>query len=407
MNLPIFALRNLGRTPVKTGIKALALGLVTAIMIVWATLNAGLNDLLESAATSMESGEFQLHSPNYQTKASLYTTVDAPELLESQLTERGYATSLRLYGNALAATKESSSGIDIRAFDVEKEKKVTNIHTLVGLGQWLDPNSSSGVVLGKTLAKRLKVSLNDEIILVGQAADGSLANGVFFVRGILEPLSQSLDQRALYMTEKGFRDYFLLAQGVHEIAIKRPTLKMSYQIAKEDLKELTKGRAALQSWRQIKPVIAKTTDILDVSAIFVLIFIYLTLGSIILNTMLMTVYERIREFGTMAALGMTPVQMIRLVLFEALWLAIFSSITALTLGIPLAWWFSQHGFDLSLLMDQYALAGVTLKPIIFGRFSWSVMLKPPAFLVAALVVFSVYPGFDMARKKPVETLYDH
>jgi len=407
MNLGSFAWKNLGRTPRRTALKTFSIGSITAIMLNWGCLNSGLCDLLGQTATSFEIGEFQLHAPGYLANPDLYTTMPHAEAWQDTLTKHGFYSAPRLYGAALGAAASLSAGVQVRGLNLDREAQVTRIEHYVDVGSWLTPSKPTGVVLGKLLARHLKLQPGQELVLLSQAADGSLANSVFQVVGILKSVNSEIDNRAVYLQEASFRDFFLLEKGVHEVALSRIDRNGSFAAAELTLHQLAASpelTADLKSWRQLKPLLAKIIDLLAVSANFIFVFIYLALGGLILNMTFMAIYDRRREFGTMLALGMTPRQILMLIMAEAGWSSLLTAAVAAGIGLPVAFILARTGLDLSPLVDHLSVSGINLEPIIYPQITVMQTLKPIIFMMLSLLIFGIYPGLEVALMVPVQAL---
>ena len=407
MNLGLFALRNLGRSRLRTGLQVGGVGLITAIMLVWGCLNTGLGDLLTRSATDLDVGELQLHAAGYVNSPDLYTTMPYTEAWQQKLNAAGLAAAPRLYGFALAAIGKQSTGVQIRAVDLDAEPKVTEIDRHISKGKWLEHSSPQDVVIGRVLARRLHVKIGQELVLLTQAADGAAANALFRVRGVLLPASNDIDERGIYMSLAAFQQYYHLERGVHEVALKRISIGDPLEKVRQRLSRVapTLGPSVeVLTWRQVKPVLAKMLDILSISSKFIFCFVYLSLGGLIINIGFMSIYNRLSEFGTMTALGMTPRQILALILAESSWLGLFNSITAWVIGIPVALILSRYGLDLRWFFDHWAMAGITMQPILYARLGWGEMLTPVAVMFLSLNLFSLYPGLDAARMQPSQAL---
>ncbi|MEN9835024.1 MAG: hypothetical protein RL011_1217 [Pseudomonadota bacterium] len=407
MNLVLFALRNLGRSRRRTVLQVVGIGLVTGMMLVWGGINTGLEDLLQKTATDLDVGELQLHQQGYVESPDLYKTLPYVENWQKQFAKIGLNATPRLYGFGLVGAGNQSAGVQLRGIDLNYEPKVTELDQSVHDGSWFASDSANERVVGRTLARRLHLRPGDNVIVLAQAADGSSANAVFRIRGVLGAINDDIDARGVYLPLISFQQFFRLQAGVHEVAFKRMDKAMQLQVAATKLKaaaERLHPQAEVKTWRELKPVVAKMLDILSISAKFIFAFIYLSLGGIIVNIAFMTIYDRIVEIGTMTALGMMPRQVLGLIMAEAAWLGIFNAIVAWSIGIPAALVIRRYGLDLRFFYDQWSMAGVTVKPILFTRIGPAEILTPVIFMFLALTVFCLYPGIDAARMEPVKAL---
>jgi ABC-type lipoprotein release transport system permease subunit len=404
MNLALLALRNLRRHPTRTTLKVLGIAATSATMLVWGSLTNGFTHLLHDSATGLELGDFQVHASGYRASQDIYAALDDVEPLLKRASGAGFHVSPRLFGFALAAASELSAGVRVAGVDPAREATVTRLHQHVIAGAWLDAAHQKGVVLGGMLARQLAVGPGSELILLGYARDGSLANDIYQVRGVLASVTADVDNRGVYMLDGTFRELFLMPRGAHELAMARVD-------DGETLAEAGGRLAALglpgevRSWRELKPFLARTIDLQAITAYFTLAFTYLALGGLILNVTFMTVYDRMREYGVMHAVGMAPAQVLTLIVAETGWLAAISAAVALAFGLPVALTLQRSGIDFSFIIDRLAFAGMNIEPVLHAVVETKQVLAPIIFLLVLMPLFALYPAVEAARMAPIEALH--
>ena len=120
------------------------------------------------------------------------------------------------------ASGELSSGVRFVGIDPVQDAKALDLHLAIAQGEWLDDASPKGVVVGAGLARTLALDLGDEVLVLGQASDGSLANELFVVRGTLMSVAAGLDRTGVLMTEGSFRELMVFPEGAHKVFVRRP-----------------------------------------------------------------------------------------------------------------------------------------------------------------------------------------
>ena len=339
------ASRNVLRNWRRTLVTTLAMGFAGLIMILFASLMEGLLQASERNAVAMDLGDIQIHAYGYRDDPDLYKLIKNPEKIVKAIKAAGLYATQRLYGFGLVASGSASAGVQLRGIDLVNESKVTQIHNHVFAGRWLDKNAPKGVVLGKKLAKTLGVKPGDELVFVGQASDGSMANDLYNVRGILKSVGEEIDRAGLYMIIKEFRKLMVVDEGAHEIAVMRPDRSTDLVAARDKVASLAPGYETLD-WRSLKPVIARILDLADAQMIIMVSITYVAVAMIVLNAMLMSVFERIRELGIMKAIGVTPWQIMLMVYMETIVQIVMASIIALLLGISVSYHFPGNSMRL-------------------------------------------------------------
>ena len=395
------AWRNVGRNRRRSTVTVAAITLALWVSVVYTGLLQGLLADMETGITELEIGDVQIHTVDYLNKPSIYELVDEVDTLIPALEQAGFRASPRLVGASLVAAEESSAGAQLRGVDVALDAAVSQISQRVEEGQWLDPADPQGVVVGYRLAGALGLEVGDELVALSQATDGSMANDLFSVRGILSIVGDSVDRSGVFLNEAMFRDFFVLPTGAHEIIVRRPA-GVDLAVAADTVRELAPGLDA-QSWRELLPTLAIYFDTASQAQWIVSVIIYIVIAILILNAMLMAVFERIREFGVLKALGVEPGRVMSLIFVESGLQTGLAIAVGLTLAAPALWFMVQVGIDMG------ALSGTTIIGMTFGS-TWNAAVTPitvvaPVLVLVVLVGLAVvYPARKAARISPIEAM---
>ena len=404
MNILSFSIRNVKRNWHRTLITTVAMGFAGFIMILYAALIEGLVQVSERNAVVMNVGDIQIHAPNYRDDPDLYKRIHNPDALIARLRDAGFFAAQRLYGFGLAAAGSASAGVQLRGIHLKNEKTVTLTHRHVMAGSWLDSHDAHGVVIGRKLARTLGIKPGDEVIFVGQAADGSMANDLYTVRGILKSITEEVDRAGLFMIDRAFRELMVIPAGSHEIAIMRPDRATDLNATTDTVAGIAPG-LDVKNWRQLQPIVARLIDVMDRNTIIMVVIAYVAVAMVVLNAMLMSVFERIHEFGVMKAIGVTPRQLVLLVYAETMVQVLLSSLIAVGLGLPVSHYFEKHGIDLSDVMSSTTFGGVAIDPVWYAYLTpWSVILPVVALVIIAAIAV-LYPAIKAAVIQPVKAIY--
>jgi len=404
MNTLFFAFRNMKRNKLRAAATIGAMALAGGVMILYSTLVDGIVVTMERNIVEMETGEIEIHAADYREDPDIYIQIKDHERLVEKLSAIGFNAAPRLYGFGLAAAGTSSSGVWLRGVNVRQEAKVTQLDRHLASGAWLSEDDPKGVVIGKKLSKSLNAATGSEIVVVSQALDGSTANDIFIVRGVMKSVSENLDRSGVMMTDEAFRALMSMPSGVHQIAVSRNDHVETLSAAAARVKEASPG-LEVKTWRELKPIIANMLDTVDVTMMLMLLITYTAIVIVTLNAMLMNVFERIPEFGVMKAIGMTPLKVMALVSAEALAQAIVACILALAIGLPFSFYAQSHGFDLSRFWTGGAVGGVAFDPIWKAKVTFKSVMTPLAALFIVAMTSVIYPGLKAALIKPREAIY--
>jgi ABC-type lipoprotein release transport system permease subunit len=404
MKIISIASRNVLRNWRRTMVTTLAMGFAGFIMILFSALMNGLLQASERNAVAMDLGDIQVHARAYLDDPDLYKRIENADNLVRAIKQAGFYATQRIYGFGLVAAGSASAGVQLHGLDLSTESDVTQIHNHVSQGSWLDEKDPKGVVIGRKLSKTLGVDTGDEIVFVGQATDGSMANDLYRVKGILKSIGEEVDRTGVYMTGSEFRKLMELPTGAHEIAVMRPDRS-------SDLKEATARVSALaegyetRNWRELKPVMARILDLADSQMIIMIIITYTAVAMVVLNAMLMSVFERIRELGIMKAVGVTPFQIMRLIYAEMFIQVAAASLMAVLSGWSLSLYFQKNGIDLSSMAEGASFAGVAVDPVWRAYLTADAVVIPVVFLFIIASLAVLYPAVKAAVIQPVSAIH--
>jgi ABC-type lipoprotein release transport system permease subunit len=422
--LLFIAWRNLWRNPVRSilTISALAGGLV--MVILYASLLSGMSRQMVQFATEISIGHLQIHRQAFIDDRDLYATLPWSylETLEQDFPALRFAP--RLYAAGLASAADTSTGVYIEAVDPQREPSVTSMlgHVREGvLDLGVADTTAEGlirhnVVIGSQLARNMNVGPGGELVLVTQAADGSIGNALYRIAAVLRPVEPNFDRTGVLMSVESYQELMSLEDGFHELAVKIDDIarldevqvaldaELGMLAAAQPLDALG-GRAVVRNWRELTPAVA---DMLALSgSMFLFVgFIVVGLASLgMLNTMLMAVHERTHEFGIMLAIGMKRRWLLLMVMFESLFLALVSAVAGAVVGVIVGRYFQEHGIDFSAsLPDGFDWAGIVIEPVMRGYVDPVQVVYACILMIVVTMFASLLPSWRTARLKPAEAM---
>ncbi|TQV78817.1 ABC transporter permease [Exilibacterium tricleocarpae] len=426
-NLAMFvfiAWRNIWRYPIRSLLTVFALAGGLIIVILYSVLLEGMTRQMVTYATDMSTGHLQLHRRAFIDDQDLYATLPWSYLNAAETALPAASVAPRLYAAGLASAQASSTGVLIKAVDAAREPRATRLLDSVRSGTAeLGPASDStdglpraNVVVGTQLAKNLKLQVDSELILVTQAADGSIGNGLFRVAAILKPVDTAFDRTGVLMSIDTYQSLMSLDSGFHELAVKTPdaeNLGTGQALLQQTLERLAReqpldelgGAAVVRNWREINPTISDMLK-LSQSMVVVIGFIVVSLASLgMLNTMLMAVHERTHEFGILLAIGMKSRWLMVMVLIESFLLALISAAIGAALGTWLGRYLQTHGIDFSGTMpDGYDWAGMSFEPVMRGYLDPGHVVNACLIMTLVAMLSSLLPSWRTVRLKPAEVM---
>jgi ABC-type lipoprotein release transport system permease subunit len=399
------ALRNLRRNLRRTLITTTAIALGLGLLMFSSAGTDGICNNMIATGTGSQAGHVVLRGPEEPGAERLPVLGDAPALV-SALAEAipGATITQRVMIDGLLASTTGTMGVGISAVLPETEAIVNKVDDRLIAGEYLD-DDPRGIVLGSTLAESLDVGLGDKVVLMAQGADG-IESRMFRVRGTFSMGIDQIDGSYGQITLPAAQEMMGLGQGVHQIAAHLDS-------AREVDRATADARAALPvrddlellSWQQALPDLAEyvAAEQAEIYVVYTVIFFMVGLG--IVNTVLMSVLERMRELGVMLALGTTPRRLAGLVLTEAALLGVFASAVGVALGLAIVLPLSNVGLDLTALTGgTLEVAGLPLDFTIYPDLDPAKLALYVIGVWLLTVLSAVYPAYKATTLKPVECL---
>jgi putative ABC transport system permease protein len=355
--------------------------------------------------TRNQLGHIQIHKGDYRDRPSLYKTIDDYQQVGEKISKlagvEGWAP--RAYSAGLVSVGENSTGTRIIGIDPQLENQATHFDKKIVSGTPFSLISKHEAILGKGLAQVLKASLGDEVVVVSQAADGSIANDLYSIIGIVETGDAITDRTSFYLPLPDFQELFVMEGKVHEIAILVENLDAVSLMTERIREALNIPDLEVAPWQEFAKSFyqAMQADVKGMWIMLVVIMIIVAVG--VLNTVLMSVLERQREYGLLRALGTKPPQIFRMVLLEVNILAVISILLGAILGMVINHIFSQHGIDLP---QAFTYGGVEFKTF-YTMVSARSLYIPAITVLLSATLISIFPALRAARTEPAVAMRMH
>jgi ABC-type lipoprotein release transport system permease subunit len=401
------AWRNIWRNHARTAIAGGAIALNTAVLIVTMGLTKGMLDKTVQSLTSMAIGQAQVHAELYRAERSLNEVVNDPAAIRRAAARAGALSVSRAYGPGLASVGNKSSGALFWGVNPSDERRAFDLPKQIVAGHYLSdvpPAARSGdeaareVILGRKLAKALDARVGSQLVAVVQARDGSIGNDLFTVVGILKSVSSDIDASAAIIRQQDYEDLFAAPGAVHEVALTSHG-RLSPEAVVGAVRAAA-GHNELLSWKELAPGPAQMLSVFSsVMGILGLIF-GLTAGSSVMNSMLMSTFDRLREFGVIKALGGTAWRIVRDVVFEAALMGLLFGTIGAGLGVAANAYLAHHGLNLHT-GDHLALSGIAFDPVWRASQSPGAVVGSVALMFVVSIVAALYPALKAARLDPV------
>jgi len=389
--------------------RSLLTGLTMLVGYVLFAINTGFSQgawgMMIDLVTRDHTGHAQIHATGYLDRPSLYKNfADTPALYATLATDPAVvAATPRIHSSALAFVDTKTTGVKLIGIDPEREKVTTRIADKVRDGAFLPAAAAKQALIGRTVADVLRARVGSELVLISQGADGSIANDLFTVAGILGDAKDTSEQNNVYLHLADAQEYLMLGGKVHEIALlfadhkkaEKMTERLGATIAAAGFRDLS-----AESWMEVEPEFYRTMQA-DRKGDNISQFIIMLIVAVgVLNTVLMTVLERTREYGVMAAIGTSPRRIFSLIVLETGMLALVSCFIGAFLASFALWYFAAVGISYP---EPVTIAGLTVTTL-RSEFSAIAYYKPLLIVALTALLVSLLPAIRAARIRPIDAL---
>ncbi len=397
------AWRNIFRNKRRTFIAGSAIGIGLASLIFVDAIVLGMEENMIHSATASFLGEGQIHRDGFRTTFELESTIVEPEKVMAKLEAEPVVEHFapRLLSYAMISSPANVSGVTMVGIDPDREREISQIDEAVIEGTYLDTNSAHSIVIGDKLADLMEVELGDRVVLTAsQVHGGELSQEMFRVSGIFHLTIDEMDKGMVFISLAKAQQMLNLAGEVHEIALKFNNAEIGHnEQASFWTTYSTDGNEAV-GWATLMPQMKAVLDLGQFSTLIIGLILFAVVSLGIINTLFMSLYERMFEFGVMRAVGTRPFAMGRLIVFEAGALAVVSCILGIILGLVVTYIFTRIGIDYTGI--EYV--GVTFRELLYPVMQLKQYILYPVIVFLLTMVVGLYPASYAARMNAAKAM---
>jgi ABC-type lipoprotein release transport system permease subunit len=398
------AWRNVWRNPRRTTVILIAVIIGVWSMIVLNALSRGFVENLVDNGISTLTGHIQILAQLYHQDPVVENSILQPAPIERILETRlppGSLWAPRVNVGAIASNAHHSAGVTLVGIVPDREARISFIGQSVDQGRYLEPGDDEGILVGAALLKDFETRLGYKLVLMAQGTDGQIESRAFLIRGIFHAELEATEKEYVFVTLPAAQDMLKLGKAVSQFAILLPSSGMTEQVAAELKQELPRD-VEVWTWQQLLPMVRAYISLMDGFIYIWNVVVFVAMGFGLVNTVLMAVYERMREFGLLMALGMRPGRILRDVLIEGSYLLFIGAAAGNALGFGSVWFLGRTGIDLSAFAagSEYWGMSRVIYPVLAAK---DVVMADLTVLALGLLV-SLYPAWRASRFKPVEAL---
>ena len=402
------AWRNIWRNPRRTILTIGAITFASLLLVFMLSFQFGSYETMINTSVKIHTGHLQIQADEYQDKKSIRLVVTNPEKIAALVDDIPKVAAYTFRGQAfsLISSELRTYGVVVTGIDPQGETDVSRLKSLIRQGEFLSGTDTDQALVGKLLARNLRVSIGDELSLVGQGRDGSIAATVVKVKGIFSSGIDELDRASIHIPLKTFQEIYSMQDAVHEVVLIADSLQDLDEIKhtiKSDLASLNlKKPLIVLDWNELMPGLRQSIEMDLISGLIFYLLLLLVVAFSILNTFLMAIFERTREFGVMMAIGTTPGRLTKILLIESMAMTFVGVVVGILTGSLITVYFQSHGIDFSGASELLSQFGITGR--MYPKLSLLSAVSGPLAVLVITFFTALYPALKVRRMHPVEAM---
>ncbi|MCD4777126.1 MAG: FtsX-like permease family protein [Candidatus Aegiribacteria sp.] len=396
-----FAWRSTWRNGRRTVITGLAVGLGLGSMIFYEALMQGMGAYMIQTTTNPWMGDAQIHRNGFMDTRRIDLTVERPDSVLFMLRQDSTvsASTPRILSPASATSTTEMKPVTLIGVDSETDPALTMLEAAIDTGSYLSGDSTE-LIIGYKLADDLNAGPGDVIVITAARADSGLSSSMFFVSGICRFGSDDLDRYSAFVNLNTAGGMLGIPGDVHEIAVRFPESKTGADTTIAFWSEFSIFRNSALGWPELAPQVSAMLNMVDLGMAVTAIILFALVVFGIVNSLFMSVYERMYEFGVMKALGTRPGTIGTMVVLEAFWIAVISTVMGSAIGLLTVWITSKTGIN----FGEFDVSGVVFNKPLYPILKLSRVWIYPLFTLILTTAAGIYPGIHAGRLNPAEAM---
>jgi ABC-type lipoprotein release transport system permease subunit len=401
------AMRNLWRNGRRTALTMAAIAFGFALAVFTLNLTTGsYNDMIR-AGISQQAGHVVVQAAGYQADPDDALRVARASEVVTALAaiDPGAVVTRRVNLRGLVVSPSGSVGAGVVAVDPVAERSLSMIPDRIVDGAWLD-DDDRGVLIGRAMADRLGVGVGDKLVYMGQHGGTEVASRLFRVKGIFRTGSADMDGFVAFVHVHAGSELLGAPDTVHQVALHLTEPERAAEATAAARAALSRSELEVLDWRAALPEMGAMIEVDRTSNEFMLYAITLIVAMGVVNTVLMSVLERTREFGVLLAIGVRRRTIAQLVLLEGFVLGVLGTGLGLLLGVALSYPLVTYGLDFSSFMgsEAYDAGGVVISAVIKGAWDVPRIVRFGVLSVLWTVLAAAWPAWRTSRFQPVDAM---
>ena len=402
------AWRNIWRNTRRTILTICAIAFASLLLVFMLSFQFGSYETMINTSVKIQTGHLQIQAQEFQEKKNIRQVVPEPEKIAAILKTISHIAAYTYRGQAfsLISSNDRTYGVAVTGIDPDREADVSRLKSLIREGDFLTAEDTDQALIGRLLAQNLRVKLGDELTVLGQGRDGSIAATVVQIKGIFSSGISDFDRAAIQIPLRTFQEIYSMQGAVHEVVVIADSLRNVDAIktgVEAGLPSLNlKNPLMVLDWDELMPGLRQSIEMDLISGLIFYLLLVLVVAFSILNTFLMAIFERTREFGVLMAIGTAPGRLTKVLLIESMTMTLIGIVTGIIVGSLITLYFQVHGIDFSGASELLSQFGITGR--MYPKLSWLSAISGPLAVLMITFFAALYPALKVRRLQPVEAM---
>lgn len=401
----VIAWRNLIKNGRRTAILMMAIAVGLFCNLFFAAVIDGFYVKMVDNAVDATLGHLQINQKDFRLRQDAKYVIPEPEKIIALVKKLPHLVGYtpRVVCQGIVASPDTSQFVQIYGIDQKMEESVCVTVRNISQGKPVMPDDRDGILLGQALADKLKVGLDDKVVVMVRNVKGEMEGAALRVRGIFKGQTRDLEKAQLYISIKRAQQLLGIDGKIHQVAIRLEKTNYIADTVTTLSREINDGEVAVEAWWHIVPLLKQEIDMSWVSALIMYIIVFSALAFGIVNSFLMEIFERIKEFGIMMALGTRPQNIFIMLIYESILLGIGGCIVGVIMSFIIMKIFMGGQLDMTNFAEGLEYYGFSaIIPL---------LVSPKAFLeitggiILTVVLATLYPAIRAATFRPVEAMH--
>ena len=393
------AWRNIWRNRRRSILVMVSVAIGVMALLLYDSVSRGmLHQMLDNQIGSHVS-HIQVHRAGFNDNKVIQSTIPVQDRVETMIKADPHVSvySPRVVTFGLLSSAVNSSGGVIIGIDPGKEAKITSIKSSIVEGGYLS-GAPHEVLVGRKLAEKLGVGIGDKVVGMASTVTGDVGSDLFRVVGLFETVSSEFDKSYIYISLPNAQATLEMGGCISEFAIVTDNVEMIDQI-RDRLREEMGAEYEVLSYKDIMPMIVAQMGMYEESMYIVYLIIGLAMIFGIINTMLMSVFERIQEIGVLMAIGMRNARIFVMILIEAMYLSVIGTGLGVAIALLLYLPLSVTGVDFSVFSEGLASFGIGA--VVYPKITVMEIVDAALIIPVIAAIGAMYPALRAIRLQPI------